>query len=94
LLSGELLIFKCLKMFHVDSQDEKSCRMWKNCPPPSRKQVDDGDSEDENRNLVILLIMLIILLMLPKLSYLIILLILSRNRGFLVAVFCHSWYLV
>jgi len=49
LLSGELLIFKCPKMFHFDSQDEKSCWTWKNCPPPSRKQVDDGDSEDGKR---------------------------------------------
>jgi E3 ubiquitin-protein ligase UHRF1 len=48
LLSGELLIFKC-KMFHFDSQEEKSCWMWKKCPPPSRKQVDDGDSDSGKR---------------------------------------------
>ena len=43
------LIFNCPKMFHLDSQEEKGCWMWKKPPPCSRKRAHSGHSEEGKR---------------------------------------------
>ena len=36
-------------MFHLDSQEEKGCWMWKKPPPCSRKRANYGRSEEGKR---------------------------------------------